>query len=96
PGIPVMRAPFYEYNDMRLYKEDYDYMLGSDVFVAPVITQGACERSTFVPEGEWIHLLTGENVSGGAQKISAPLGIPLVLYKKDSAFAEVFEGCKII
>ncbi len=93
-GLPVMRAPFYEYNDMSLYKEDYVYMLGSELFVAPVITPNTYERQVFVPEGEWIHLLSGKLYKGGQQTISAPLGTPAVLYKKDSSFAALFESCK--
>lgn len=94
-GIPVIRAPFYEYNDMSLYKEDYVYMLGSELFVAPVVTKGAEERQVYVPQGEWIHLLSGKPYGGGEQSILAPLGVPVVLYKKDSCFAELFASCKI-
>lgn len=94
-GLPVMRAPFYEYNDMNIYKEDYVYMLGSELFVAPIITPKTNERQVYVPKGEWIHLLSGEPYGGGMQTISAPLGVPVVLYKKDSEFAKLFESCKL-
>ena len=87
-----MRAPFYEYNDISLLKEDYLFMLGSDIFVAPVIKAGEKTRTAFVPKGNWINIFTGERVDGDKETtIDTPIGQPFVLYKKESEFAKTFE-----
>jgi alpha-D-xyloside xylohydrolase len=67
-GIPVLRAMFLEFpNDPACAYLDRQYMLGSDLLVAPVFSEGG-EVSYYIPEGEWIRLLTGEKVKGGCWK----------------------------
>lgn len=92
-GIPFMRTPFYEFNDISLYHEDYVYMVGSDIFVAAVVQPQQNKRSVFLPKGEWIHLLTGQSYSHGEHVIDTPLGQPAVFYKKESPFKELFSEC---
>lgn len=53
-GIPLMRpvwltAP----TDDRAWAADQEWMLGPDVLVAPVVTQGATQRSVYLPPGCW-------------------------------------------
>lgn len=43
---------------------DTQYMLGPDVLVAPVF-QANGRVELYVPEGEWVHLVDGEQVIGG-------------------------------
>lgn len=59
----------------------YEYMLGNELFVAPVFERGARKRMVHVPEGEWINLWTRENLEGGGEQLlDAPLGhIPLLV-----------------
>lgn len=90
-GIPAIRAPFYNYNDYKLYNEDYVYMFGNDLFIAPVINKGDKEREFLLPDDEWKHLFTGETYKGGRMKISAPLNCPPVFYRLKSEFISLFE-----
>lgn len=95
-GVPVMRPDFYESGDFGAHAEDYAYLLGSDVFVAPVITKGAKTRTVTLPDGEWIRFFDGEKVGGGVRKeFDAPLGKPVAFYRKDSRFAELFASVEL-
>ncbi len=91
-GIPVMRPDFYHCNDYSRHSEDYAYFLGEDLFVAPVIQRGATARQLTLPEGNWIHLFSGQPYTGGPCTVAAPLGEPAVFYREDSSFAPVFEA----
>jgi len=91
-GLPVMRGLFMAApNEDRAYqRENYSYLLGSDVLVAPVVKQGETKRTVWLPEGEWRHLWSGEGCFGTVT-VDAPLGKPPVFYRADSAFAGLFE-----
>ena len=92
-GIPVMRPDFYESGDFAAHSEDHVYLLGRDVFVAPVIAAGATEREVTLPQGEWVKFFDGTECEGGKRlRFSAPLGKPVAFYRKDSAFAPLFAG----
>ncbi len=53
-------------HEERAYdREAYSYMLGDEVLVAPIVVPGTDERRVWLPEGEWVHLWTGERFSGG-------------------------------
>lgn len=92
-GIPVMRPDFYESGDFASHSEDHVYLLGRDVFVAPVIAAGATEREVTLPQGEWVKFFDGTECVGGKRlRFSAPLGKPVAFYRKDSAFAPLFAG----
>ncbi|WP_419992551.1 alpha-xylosidase [Streptomyces boninensis] len=63
-GVPMMRAMVLEFpDDPACTHLERQYMLGPDLLVAPVFTDGG-EVSYYVPEGTWTHLLTGEEVQG--------------------------------
>lgn len=64
-GIPLMRPMMLEFpEDPAVAYLDRQYMLGSDILVAPVFSaEGDVEF--YLPAGEWTHLLTGERVTGG-------------------------------
>jgi len=64
-GIPVLRAMFIEYpDDPACAYLDRQYMLGSDLLVAPVFREDG-EVTYYLPAGEWKQYLTGETVKGG-------------------------------
>lgn len=64
-GIPVMRPMHMEFpDDANCAYLDCQYMLGDSLLVAPVFREDGW-NSCYLPEGEWSHLLTGEQVQGG-------------------------------
>ena len=87
-GHPVMRHPFLHYpDDPRTYSLRYQFLLGTELMVAPVLDQGADHVRVYLPAGQWTHLWTGETVGSAAgmwKEISAPLGKPAVFYRQGS------------
>ncbi len=63
-GAPVMRAMFMQFpEDPACRPLDTQYMLGPDVLVAPVF-QASGTVELYLPEGRWVHLIDGEEVTG--------------------------------
>ena len=91
-GIPVQRPLFFEEpSDDMLYSRDlFEYMLGDDVVVAPVVEKGAKKRMVTLPFGEWINLWDGNVYSKGSFEMDAPIGIPPVFFRKGSEYTELF------
>ncbi len=91
-GIPVMRPLFYNAPESdRAYERNlYSYYLGDEMLVAPVVAPGESARSVWIPEGEWVHLWSGESCAAGETKVDAPLGKPPVFYRKNGKFEPLF------
>lgn len=66
-GQPVMRPLWYEFpDDKQTYLINDEYMVGSDVLVAPVVKEGMKTRGIYLPKGaEWIDWHTGEKIESG-------------------------------
>ena len=92
-GLPVQRPLFLEDPaDTEYYSRDlFEYMLGHDVLVAPVVEKNRRSRTVIFPEGTWVHMFTHEVYKGKSQaKVRAPLGTPPVFYREDSPNRELF------
>ena len=90
-GIPQIRPDFWEAFDYGESRDMYSYFLGDELFVCPVIREGARSRRVYLPEGDWVLLWTGKEYDGdNSYRIPAPLGKTPVFYKKNGAFAELF------
>jgi alpha-glucosidase len=75
-GVPVMRPLWYEYpNDKQTYLISDEFMVGSDVLVAPVVKEGMTTRGIYLPVGaEWVDWWTGEKLeSGKMHYLKSPL-----------------------
>ena len=68
-GSPVMRPLFLQFeNDSLAYSQDYEYMYGSDLLVAPVLLPGVDTWTVYLPGPEsWVHLWTEAVVEGPGQ-----------------------------
>ena len=89
-GIPVQRPLFLHYeNDPRCLTEQFEYMLGPDILVAPVWQAGRTEWQVYLPEGSWVHLWSGSRFGAGDHMVPAPLGEPPVFYREGSRWAEL-------
>ncbi len=89
-GIPVMRPLFFYYTDKSDYAEMYEYLLGRDILVAPVIEKNQLKRNVYLPDDTWIHLWSGKEYSKGNHIIEAPLGNPPVFCRKSSEYLHDF------
>jgi alpha-D-xyloside xylohydrolase len=64
-GTPTMRPMLLEFpEDEAVEHLERQYMLGGDLLVAPVFSARG-DVSFYLPEGEWISILTNESVPGG-------------------------------
>ncbi len=91
-SIPPMQHIWEQYPDLKNSHNIIDqFMLGSDLMVAPVTLANIRTRDVAFPEGStWIHLLSGENYEPGLVTVDAPLGTPLVFYKKGGSHEQLF------
>jgi sulfoquinovosidase len=90
-GLPAQRALFLHYPDDReTFTIQDQYLYGADLMVAPVIEEGAVAREVYLPEGEWVHVWSGERFFGGRHNIDAPIGSPPVFWRNGSDFADLF------
>lgn len=81
-GIPAVRPLLYDFpQDAKAVTVDDAFMLGPDVLVAPVLEEGAQERSVYLPAhpGGWYDWHDKKHYAGGAVvTVAAPLGrLPL-------------------
>jgi len=75
-GAPVMRPLWFEYpKDVRTYLIEDEYLVGRELLVAPMLSEGEVKRSVYFPKGDaWVDWWTGERHEGGSQaEIAAPL-----------------------
>ena len=73
-GEPIIRALEYEFPNQGFATTRDMFMLGSGVLVAPVLEEGARERTVKLPCGKWLYLGKDEYVGGATVTVSAPLG----------------------
>lgn len=91
-GIPPMRALFLHYNeDPEVHRQKYEYLLGEDLLIAPVIKAHRKTWKVYLPGKNWIHIWSGQVFESGWHRIKAPLGQPPVYYREGSEFEEIFK-----
>jgi len=88
-GLPVVRHPFIHYpRDPEVYGLDYQFMVGPDFMVAPVLDPGEEEVEVYLPAGHWVHVWSGRRygspTEGVYETVDAPIGEPAVFYREGS------------
>jgi alpha-glucosidase len=88
-GLPVVRHPFIHYpDDPEVYGLEYQFMVGSDLMVAPVLDPGEDAVEVYLPAGRWVHLWSGGEYGspeeGVWETVPAPIGEPAVFYREES------------
>jgi len=83
-SAPIVRHLMLDYpDDVETYGLSDQYLLGSDLLVAPVLHEGMTERDVYLPEGTWVHVWTGDSHTGPSWvSVDAPIGEP-PLFSKD-------------
>jgi alpha-glucosidase len=72
-GVPAMRPLLLDYpDDEESYGKDDEFLFGSDLLIAPVLSQGAATREVYLPRGEWYDYWSGARLDGG-RKIQIPV-----------------------
>jgi alpha-glucosidase (family GH31 glycosyl hydrolase) len=73
---PLMRPLFFDYaDDPEIWNHPYQYLLGDDLLISPVLEPDAATWTTYVPEGDWIDAWTGTPVSPGLITRETPLDL---------------------
>jgi sulfoquinovosidase len=88
-GLPVVRHPFIAYpQDPEVLGLEYQFMVGPELMVAPVLDPGEGTVEVYLPAGNWVHLWTGKNYGspgrGAYETVPAPIGEPAVFYREGS------------
>jgi alpha-glucosidase len=93
-GAPLVRHLLLEYpRDPRAWEQGREFMLGSDVLVAPVFAPGANTVSVYIPEGRWVHLYSGQLYeTSGSVEVDAPIGEPAVFYRDGSSAGQALRA----
>ncbi|TQK18650.1 galactose mutarotase-like protein [Microbacterium sp. SLBN-154] len=66
-SVPLMRPVYFDHPSFEgAWSHPFQWFLGADLFVSPVVTEGDVEHEVALPPGEWIDAFRGERVSGGA------------------------------
>ncbi|MDO5135469.1 MAG: glycoside hydrolase family 31 protein [Eubacteriales bacterium] len=93
-GTPVMRPAFYDFPlDKECWEVDDAYLFGPDLYVAPVLEEGARERRVYLPEGKnWIDVWRGTEYKGGTWvTVPAPIEQIPVFGVKGAEVLKVFQ-----
>lgn len=95
-GISLIRPLFFEYeNDKESYSVDYEYMLGSDILVAPVWKEKTDTWDVYLPKDKWIHLWTDKEYEGGQTvTVGSKVGNIPVFIRKTSKYLDLFKSLK--
>jgi alpha-D-xyloside xylohydrolase len=84
-GLPMLRALFVEFpEDPGSWQIEDEYLLGSDMLVAPLLEKGTSGREVYLPPGSWIDYQTATRYPGGWHRIEAG-EIPIVVLVRDGA-----------
>jgi sulfoquinovosidase len=100
-GWPVVRPLFLHYpGDPNTYGLRYQFLLGRDLMVAPVLDKGADAVDVYFPEGSrWTSLWSGADAgkAGAWVRMPAPIGEPAVFLRKGGPGAdEIIQGLKSV
>jgi alpha-glucosidase (family GH31 glycosyl hydrolase) len=74
-GMPVTRPLWLQYPaDPVAARQDQEWLLGPEVLVAPVVTEGATSRQVYFPRGCWRSPVSGRRYGGPSSRtVAAPL-----------------------
>jgi alpha-glucosidase len=89
-GYPIVRHPYLNFPlDRNTYDLKYQFMLGEDMLVLPVVAKGDDKVKGYFPAGTWKHVFTGETVEGGKfHTVKAPIGRPAAYVKTGGKWSD--------
>ncbi len=95
-GYPVVRHPFLHYpHDPNTHDLRYQFLLGPDLLVAPVLDKDRDSVEVYFPVGDrWLDLWTGADAGKEGQwlEMPAPLSKPAVFLRKSASSTEKIIG----
>jgi alpha-glucosidase (family GH31 glycosyl hydrolase) len=93
---PLLRGLFFDWpGDAGTWRHPGEFLCGDDLLVHPVTEPGAATWTTWLPEGRWVDVWSGERLAGGAEVTrDVPLEIVPVYCRAEAwpALEPVFRG----
>ena len=71
----------------------YQFLVGPDLMVAPVLDPGENMVEVYLPAGRWVHLWSGRKYGSPDKEFTkrrAPIGEPAVFYEESSDVGRLF------
>ncbi len=88
-GLPIVRPLVLHYeNDINTYNLNDQFMVGENMIVCPVVTQGDTNRKIYLPDGVWYDYFTKEKVDNGFSLYDVPLNKVAIFVKEGSIIPE--------
>jgi alpha-glucosidase len=89
-GVPLFRPLVLNYqDDANTYNLDDEFMVGSDLLVAPILQPNQTSRMVYLPSGVWYDLHGGKKYSGGTMiRVDAPLEVVPLFMRGGSIIPE--------
>lgn len=85
-GVPVMRPLVLEYpEDKHTFNLSDQFMIGSDVIVAPIMKPDTNHRVVYLPEGRWVNYWNDEKLEGGKHHLVEADMTTLPIFIKEGA-----------
>ncbi len=96
-GLPIMRPLVLHYeDDENTFNLNDEFLVGENVLVSPVVTQGTIKKMVYLPEGIWYDYWTGEKHTGRSYIIKdAPLGV-CPIYIKEGSIIPTYEQVQYV
>ncbi len=86
-GRPLMRSLLFDWPaDGLIWAYPFQYMLGDDLLIAPVLEPGQTSWPVYLPPGAWVDAWTGATVSGGREVARAVPIDEIPVYVRASAW----------
>lgn len=93
-GYPICRPMFMEYpNDANTYNLSYQFMLGNELLVAPVLDPNKTTVNVYLPSGSWVNIWTNQVINSSGQNftIANLQDRAAVFYKQGSLVGNQFK-----
>jgi alpha-glucosidase len=89
-GVPLFRPLVLNYQaDSNTLNLDDQFMVGSDLLVAPILQPNQTNRLVYLPEGIWYDFWTGKKYAGGTmRRVDAPLEVVPMFIRGGSIIPE--------
>ncbi len=94
-GWPILRHLYLHYpHDPNTYRLPYQFLVGADLLVLPVIEKSQNKVKGYFPEGKWQHIWTKKIYEGSNwHTVDAPLGQPAAFIKVGGEQEELLKKC---
>lgn len=85
-GVPIMRPLVLEFpTDENTFNLSDQFMIGTNVIVAPILTPSTNHRVVYLPKGRWVNYWTDEILDGNHHHlVEAPIDVLPIFIKQGS------------